>query len=109
MATKDNIIDSVLYSYTSASSILEEENKVLKETIGKMKDELDKGLALGEFSILRTQLAREVYSKLMTELDATPQVVALSWEQKLLQIFGKTPPQITEGATIDGEFTAVGE
>ena len=43
MTTKDkNIIDSVLYSYTAASTILEEENKVLKETVNRMKDELDR-------------------------------------------------------------------
>lgn len=43
MTTKDkNIIDSVLYSYTTASTLLEEENNVLKETIIKMKEELDR-------------------------------------------------------------------
>jgi proteasome regulatory subunit len=43
MTTKDkDIIDSVLYSYTSASSIIEEENRVLKETVNKMKEELDR-------------------------------------------------------------------
>ncbi|MBD3164936.1 AAA family ATPase [Candidatus Woesearchaeota archaeon] len=43
MVAKDkNIIDSVLYSYTSASNFLEEENKVLKETVNKMKEELDR-------------------------------------------------------------------
>ena len=43
MTSKDkNIIDSVLYSYTTASTLLEEENKVLKETINKMKEELDR-------------------------------------------------------------------
>ena len=43
MATNDkSIVDSVLYSYTSASTLLEEENRVLKETVGKMKEELDR-------------------------------------------------------------------
>jgi proteasome regulatory subunit len=43
MSTNDkNVIDSVLYSYTSASTFLEEENKVLKETVNKMKEELDR-------------------------------------------------------------------
>lgn len=41
MTTK-NIIDSVLYSYTSVSTILEEENNVLKETVNKIKEELDR-------------------------------------------------------------------
>ncbi len=43
MTTNDkNIIDSVIYSYTSASSLVEEENKVLKETVQKLKEELDR-------------------------------------------------------------------
>ncbi len=43
MTSKEkNIIDSVIYSYTSDSSVLEEENKMLKETLNKMKDELDR-------------------------------------------------------------------
>ena len=42
MTTKDNIIDSVLYSYTSASHVMEEENRVLKETVNKLKEELDR-------------------------------------------------------------------
>ena len=43
MTSKDkDIIDSVIYSYTSASSVLEEENKMLKDTISKLKEELDR-------------------------------------------------------------------
>ena len=43
MTTNDkNIIDSVLYSYTSASTLAEEENRVLKETVNKLKEELDR-------------------------------------------------------------------
>ena len=43
MTTKEkNVIDSVLYSYTSASTLIEEENKVLKETINKLKEEVDR-------------------------------------------------------------------
>lgn len=37
-----NIIDSVLYSYTSNTGIFEEENRILKETLNKMKEELDR-------------------------------------------------------------------
>src|SRR3989338_3266969 len=43
MTTKEkSIIDSVLYSYTSASTLLEEENRVLNDTVNKMKEELDR-------------------------------------------------------------------
>jgi len=42
MNSKDkNILDSVIYKYTATASPTEEENKILKETIGKLKDELE--------------------------------------------------------------------
>ena len=42
MKTKEkNILDSVIYSYSSDSSQLNEENRILKETVNKLKDELD--------------------------------------------------------------------
>jgi proteasome regulatory subunit len=37
-----NILDSVIYRYTSSSTQLEDENKILKETINKLKEEIDK-------------------------------------------------------------------
>ena len=47
MTTKSNnkekdILDSVIYSYTSETNQLNEENKILKETIGRLKEELDR-------------------------------------------------------------------
>ena len=42
MHAKDkNILDSVIYRYTTDSSQVEEENRILKETINKLKEELD--------------------------------------------------------------------
>ena len=41
--TKDKeILDEVIYSYTATSSSIEEENKLLKDTVGKLKEELDR-------------------------------------------------------------------
>ena len=40
-AKEKNILDSVIYSYSSDSSQLNEENRILKETVNKLKDELD--------------------------------------------------------------------
>jgi proteasome regulatory subunit len=37
-----NILDSVIYSYTSDTGQLSEENRILKETVSKLKDELDR-------------------------------------------------------------------
>ena len=43
MSSKEkNIIGSVIYNYTATSSALEEENQLLKDTISKMKEELDR-------------------------------------------------------------------
>ena len=36
-----NILDSVIYKYTSSSSGLEEENRILKETVSKLREEID--------------------------------------------------------------------
>lgn len=43
MPTKEskpkNIIDSIMYSYSTSSNPYEEENRILKETVGRLKDE----------------------------------------------------------------------
>jgi hypothetical protein len=77
------------------------EGKMLK----KMKEELDSG----EYDFIRTNIAREVYSKLMAELDATPKVLALSWEERMLQITNNInkPAELPakEQPAIEGVFT----
>jgi len=43
MDTKDkNILDSVIYSYTANDGTSNEENRILKDTINKLKEELDR-------------------------------------------------------------------
>jgi len=43
MDTKEkNILDSVIYSYSTSSSQANEENRILKETVNKLKEELDR-------------------------------------------------------------------
>jgi proteasome regulatory subunit len=37
-----NILDSVIYNYTTVSNRLEEENRILKDTVNKLKEELDR-------------------------------------------------------------------
>jgi len=70
--------------------------------VAKMKEELESG----DYSLIRSHLAREVYSKLMTDLDAQPAIGVVSWEQKLLQIINPPSPPATEEIT-EGEFTEV--
>lgn len=70
--------------------------------IAKMKEEIESG----ELNLCRTNLAREVYSKLISDLDAVPQVKVMSWQQRVQQIFQRAPEQ---GEIIDGKFEAVSE
>ena len=37
-----NVLDSVIYKYTGSSSQLEEENRILKETVNKLRLEVEK-------------------------------------------------------------------
>ena len=85
---KDNQLEAVLL-----------EGKI----ISKMKEEIE----TGEYILIRTNLAREVYSKLLTNLDATPDVKVISWHERVEHLYSRTPEQIEEGDAIDGEFSEV--
>lgn len=67
--------------------------------INKMKGEIESG----EYELIRTNLAKEVYSKLITDLDVVPAVQIKSWQQRIGQLYVGDRPQITEGDVIDGE------
>jgi len=54
-----------------------------EKIIQKMKEEID----TGEYSLVKTNLAREVYSKLISDLDVVPQVQAVSWQQRITNLF----------------------
>ena len=73
------------------------EEKIIKT----MKDEIDSG----EYNFIRTNLAREVYSKLINDLDYQPQVQNLTWQQRVQQLIVNPEqlPQIEEGEITDGE------
>lgn len=62
---------------------------------------LQEEVASGEYVLLKTNLAREVYSKLINDLDTTPVSKTLTWEEKLKGILPQAPKQITDGS---GEF-----
>ncbi len=75
------------------------ESKIL----ARMKEEI----ASGELSLVKTNLAREVYSKLMTELDIQPKVQSLSWDQRVFNLTAGEPvPRIEEA--VNGEFETIG-
>lgn len=77
-------------------AILLEEKIILK-----MKAEIESG----EYDLIRSNLAREVYSKLIADLDYQPQNLSLSWEQRVQNLLtGQPAPQIEQGGeVIDGE------
>ncbi len=71
------------------------------QIVAKMKEEL----ASGEYSLVRSQLAREVYSKLITDLDAPPPTLSISWEERLSGVLSQNEPeQLPAGEIIEGEF-----
>jgi hypothetical protein len=57
---------------------------ILEERIiNKMIEEVD----TGDYNLIRTNLARDVYTRLMGDLDFQPQVANMSWEQRIQNIF----------------------
>jgi hypothetical protein len=73
------------------------------QIVQKMKEEVSNG----ELNLCRTNLAREVYSKLISDLDAVPAIQNLTWQQRVRQIFLNPGQQPQGGEVIDGEFEAV--
>jgi len=74
------------------------------QIVTKMKDELNSG----EYAILKTNLAREVYGKLISDLDIVPQTPGLTWVDRIAVLM-RTAEQIPQGDVIDGDFKAIGE
>ena len=75
---------------------------------GKMISKIKEEIEAGKYDFSRTNLAREVYSKLMADLDKVPGIVKrLSWEQRIQQILPGEVRQIDRGVVLDGEFEEV--
>jgi hypothetical protein len=58
-----------------------------EKIINKMKEEVE----LGEYNLTRTNLARDVYTRLISDLDVAPATTQVSWEQRLQNIFIQNP------------------
>ncbi len=102
--SKDNdILDSVIYNYSTMSNKIEEENRVLKETINKLKEELERfrepPLMVSEImnvlddgkAIIRIPNGNQFYvnvSEDCTGLKAGDMVLT---DQKNLNVVSKTP------------------
>jgi len=103
MTTKEkNILDSVIYSYSTDSSQLTEENKILKETVTKLKEELDKfkntplmvcevNQVFGNEAVLKLPNGNQFYVSISNDCGKLkPNDVVLA-DQKNLTIIKKIP------------------
>ena len=54
-----NIIDSIMYSYSTSSNQFEEENRLLKETVNRLREEIDRYKS----SPLMVCETREIFNK----------------------------------------------
>lgn len=100
---KDEAIQLLRRDNQRTAAILE--SRILE----KVEEELESG-NIGEGSILRSNLVKEIFSKLMGDLDTPPKTPALTWQQRIEQIVvGQTPQQLPEGEIIDAEFEADSE
>jgi len=93
-------------SKEEAMSLLRRENQLAaimleEEVIQRLREEV----AAGEYTLAKTNLGREVYSKLMSDLDYQPKAVGLTWEERIIQL-SQAPLQLqTQEEVIDGIIT----
>jgi len=87
----------MLRRYNQLAAVLLE-----KEIIEKLGLEIQSG----DYDLVRTHLGREVYTKLVSELDKVPLYQSISWEQLVLG--GQPQPQLTEGEKTDDNPEAAG-
>ena len=103
MTAKDkNILDSVVYNYTSNANQLEEENNILKETINKLKEDLDRFKVpplmesevrdvFGKNAVIRLPNGNQFYVNISEDCEkVNPGDMILS-DQKNLTIIKKIP------------------
>ena len=103
MTTKEkNILDSVIYSYTTDSSQLSEENKILKETINKLNEELGKfknnplmvcevGQVFGKEAVLKLPNGNQFYVDISKDCEKLKPGDMVLADQKNLTIIRKIP------------------
>lgn len=103
MNTKEkNILDSVIYSYSTESNQLSEENKILKETVNKLREELDRFKSaplmvcdvknvFDKEAIIRLPNGNQFYVNISSECDKIKAGDAILADQKNLTIIRKIP------------------
>ena len=97
-----NILDSVIYSYTSDTNQMNEENRILKETVNKLKEELDKFKTtplmvcdvrdiFGKDAIIRLPNGNQFYVTVSEECGKLKPGDVVLTDQKNLTIIRKMP------------------
>ena len=103
MDTKEkSILDSVIYSYSTSSSQANEENRILKETVNKLKEELDRFKAaplmvcevrniFGKEAVIRLPNGNQFYVNISQECSKIKPGDIVLADQKNLTIIKKIP------------------
>ncbi|MBW2976290.1 proteasome-activating nucleotidase [Candidatus Woesearchaeota archaeon] len=103
MATKEkNIIDSVIYSYSANGNGMSEENRILRETVSKLKEDVDRLKALplmvsevrnvfGEEAVIKLPNGNQFYVKILKECGKVKPGDMVLADQKNLAIIKKVP------------------
>ena len=97
-----NIIDSVMYSYSTSTNPYEDENRILKETISRLKDEIERFKAtplmiceiremVDKNAIIRIPNGNQFFVNVSTECDKIKSGDLVLVEQKNLTVIRKVP------------------
>ena len=95
-------------SKTEAYKLLRRSNQLQailleEKIIKKLAEEIDSG----ELNLCKSFLGRDVYSKLVSELDHQPQIASLTWNQRILSLQGEEPKALPDNV-IEGEIVGQG-
>ena len=101
-AKPKNIIDSIMYSYSTSANPYEEENRILKETINRLKEEVERFKStplmvcevkelFGETSIIKIPNGNQFLVNISNECDKLKAGDMVLVEQKNLTIVKKMP------------------
>ena len=97
-----NIFDSVMYSYSADTNQLNEENRILKETVNKLKEELDRFKVpplmisevrdvIGKDAIIRLPNGNQFYVNISEECGKLKPGDVVLTDQKNLTVMKKIP------------------
>lgn len=97
-----NIIDSIMYGYSTSSNQYEEENRILKETINRLKEEVERFKAsplmvcevreiFGKTSVIRIPNGNQFLVNISNECDKLRSGDLVLVEQKNLTVIKKVP------------------